>query len=759
MLAAGCIVSVWPVIVTQRIPALQQDWTWPLSRVLAWQWLHAFVGLWDERGFGQGNALPWQTYAVFAQVALIQAFGTATALGIWIAALEFLAGYSCIAMLATFGVRSWAARVTAALFYALGPVSFTRIAAGHLAYVLAYALLPLAVALGRRCLKHSEPKTAIALGIVIGLSGSQIQFLAITWLAVLPLVPLSERTAGWWGRLLAAAGIGVAVQLQALLPMAFGSTGAAYASQPALLSFEYNNSSPFASAPVMLGYFTRYYESHALAGAFWIIYVLLAASVALAIVNDRRAGIFAVTLVVVGTVLTAGLYGPLSPLLGWTFERVAYAAVFRDLHYFAALTAVGIALALGVGLQKLPAFCAIPALALVGWIIAPALMAGELSELLVPPAYVADALADMQTAAANGAGRVLWLPAEEPLGLRDWPHRGRDFTAYGPPRNPSVSDDYQNPQLAYALARLRAGKPDWNAFVTMNVRYLVVRNYVESGRGLNFGTGYPMAFAGLDDAQLARLLARAHPLVLLRRTVLSSVYALDRNRGLTYTARAAVAAVRFSELNASEVAIDAGAPSLHAHASLESADPRGGWVEGTIGWRYAAWLPDSIYPFVWTLSSLPLTLETAGGTTCVLAGATPRGATLRRGEDSINVRAAWSPYPVAGAAPQTTMLPRTGDVSAVSDRACAFRPASVPSSVFVFAGGYDTGWRALDDERLVAPTRANGWMMAWDAALSARPRVYVPALLQLVGVLVLAVVLAVALRRVRRARVSETKIR
>ncbi|MBV8117501.1 MAG: hypothetical protein JOZ01_05960 [Candidatus Eremiobacteraeota bacterium] len=227
------------------------------------------------------------------------------------------------------------------------------------------------------------------------------------------------------------------------------------------------------------------------------------------------------------------------------------------------------------------------------------------------------------------------------------------------------------------------------------------------------------------------------------------MYVLDRNAGSTYTARA-VAKMRYSELNANEVAIDTEAPSLHAHASLETADPRQGWVEGTIGWRYAAWLPDSMYPFVWTLSSLPLTLETAGDPTCVLAGATPRGATLRRGEHSVNVRAAWSPYSVAGAAPRTTMLPSGGDVSAVSDRGCALRPASVPSSVFVFAAGYDRGWRALDHGRFVAPMRANGWMMAWDRSLGAHPRVYLPALLQVAGLIVLVAVLAFALRRTRR---------
>ncbi|HEY5426429.1 MAG TPA: hypothetical protein VIJ77_07760, partial [Candidatus Tumulicola sp.] len=526
LLAIACATSVWPLLSSHAIPAFQQDWTWPLSRQFALQWLHAFVGLWDPRSLGQGNALPWQTYAVVAQVASILLFGPSLGLAAWIATLEFGAACSCVAMLAAFGVRSQPARVTAALFYALSPVVFTRIAAGHLAYVLAYALLPLAICLGRRTIEQPRAMAAVALGVVVGIAGCQIQFLAIACLAIVPLLAIVPRAAGWPWRLAIAAGIAACVQLQALLPLTLSSTPALYAGQPALLSFEYNNSSPLAAAPIMLGYFTKYYESHALAGAFDVLYVVLVAAVAVAVFASRRAGIYALILIVAGALLTAGLYGPLGPALGWGFERVTYFAVFRDLHYFAALTAAGIALSIGLALQRLNAGFALVALALVAWIVAPAATGGELRAILVPAAYVADTLDDMRTVAQNGPGRVLWLPAEEPVGLIGAANAGRDFSAYGPAGNPSVSDDYQNPQLAYALATLRAGRPDWNALSAMNVRYVVFRGYLRSGRIDNFGIGFPMAFAGLSDAALGRLLARNPRLVSLRRTALSRVYEL-----------------------------------------------------------------------------------------------------------------------------------------------------------------------------------------------------------------------------------------
>ncbi len=750
VLALACVVSVWPLVASQTVPAFQQDWAWPLSRSLAWQWLHAFVGLWDARSMGQGNALPWQTYAVVAEVASVMLFGPATGLAVWIGALEFFAGAACIAMLAEFGVRSWPARVVAAFFYALSPVVFTRIAAGHLAYLLAYALLPLAIALARRTIERPRATAAVALGVVIGIAGCQIQFLAMSWLAILPLALAVPRAAGWWQRLLAAAGIAVAVQLQALLPLAFGSTPALYAAQPTLLSFEYNNSSPFASAPVMLGYFTQYYESHALPGAFVALYALLAAAVLLALFAQPKAGIYALSLIVLGTLFTAGLYGPLGLVLGWAFEHVSYFAVFRDLHYFAALTAAGVALALGLGLQRSPKLLSPAVLVLVGWIAAPALTGVELRELLVTPAYVADALADMDIATANGPGRVLWLPAEEPVGPRGARNQGRDFTAYGPPANPSVSDDYQNPELAYALATLRSGTPDWNAFAAMNVRFLVFRNYLQSGRRFNFGTGFPMAFAGLRDAELERVLARARPLVLLKQTALSSVYELPINAGGTYGARANSSAMLYSELAPREVAMTATSP-LSLRASPESADPRLGWVAGTLGWRYVPWLPDSVYPFVWTLSPAPLKFDAPVSAACVLAGALPHGARVQlRGAAGV-VRGAWKRYAVAdsAASPASAFFPAPGDVSALAVRPCQRTPEP-RQSVFVFASGYDEGWRALDGGRWVAPALANGWMMAWDASAATQRLVYLPAIWQLAGIVVMAIALIVAVPLARR---------
>ncbi len=755
-LALACAVSVWPIVASHSVPAFQQDWAWPLARPLAFEWFKSFVGLWDGRSTAHANLLPWQTYAVAVQFLLVALCGVVNGLALWIALLEFLAAAGCVAMLAGFGVTSWPARFTAAFFYALSPVVFTRIAAGHLAYLLGYALLPLIVALARRVVERPDAMRAVLLGVALGLAASQIQFLVIAWFAIAPLPFVVARAPGWGRRLCAAAGISIAVQLQALLPLAFGSAAAIYASQPALLSFEYNNSAPAALAPVMLGYFTHYYETYAPAGAVLALYGLLVVAVALALFCGRRCGGAAIALIAAGSVLTAGLYGPLSPVLAWAFERISYAAAFRDLHYFAAITAVGFALALGGGLQRLPPAFAAGVLALVAVSASPALSGSELRALIVPPVYVADALADMRIAASNGPGRVLWLPAEEPLGLTGAANDGRDFTAYGPASNPSVSDDYQNPQLAYALATLRTGAPDWNAFAQLNVRYFVFRRYVQSRAWGSFGVSVPMAFAGLGTDRLERLATRARTLRLLHRTGLSSIYELPINDGFTYAASARERPLRYSELHPLEIAVAPARPSLHVNASRESPDPRRGWVAGRLGWRYAAWLPDSIYPFVWTTSRVPLSLRAPA---CVLAGALPRGALLRRDDAAVSVRGAWKRYALSGTAPIAEFVPHAGDVSAVAESACETGARSQRHPAFVFAAGYDAGWRALDGAHWVAPRLANGWMMAWDASAASQRLVYLPALLQLAGVFAMLAVLGAGIALARRSDVSRALTR
>ncbi len=746
MLAALCLCAVSPIVFSGSVPAFQQDWTWPLSRALAMQWLSTFAGLWDDRGLGGANTLGWQAYVVLLQTCCTIVLGPVLGLALWLAATFATAAAGCVSMLGAFGVRSWTARLAAAIFYAFGPVAFTREAAGHLAYLAGYALLPFVIALALKTLSQRGIVRSALLGLIVGFAASQVQFYAISWLAVIALVPFVRTARGWIGRLGIALGISIAVQLQSLLPLLVSAVPGAYLSQRALLSWELNNSSPAADAAVMLGYFTRYYETHALPATEIVLYVVLAASILGAIVVAGRRGVYPLVLCVLGFALVSGLYGPLAVPMASSFQRYAAFTALRDVHYFAALTATGMALAIGLLVDARPRWFGLPALAAAVWIAAPGIGGRAVAGILVPQAFVRDALHDMQIVASHGPGRVLMLPAEEPLGPIGAPNQGRDFETYGLPGNPSISDDYQNPELSYALSAWRSGHPDWASLARMDVRYVVFRNYLHSDRRQNFGTGVAMGFAGIADSALGASLEREPHLQRIASSTLSAVYAVRGPSGFEYTARRRAGAMRFSELANGTLAVSGPAQQrLGATPSAVTADPRADWVGGTLGWRYLPWMSDSVYPFVWTVSSQPFEVQVPQGAGCVLAAAMP-GAVVQPG--TVSVAGTWRRYTVTAGA--QTFRPRGGGVSAVADVSCDEQPQA-PSSVFAVSAGYDRGWRVVRSGRFEAPSLADGWMMAWPSQDAGLPRVYLPALAQLAGLIIGLASIVWTFARARRA--------
>jgi hypothetical protein len=573
-----------------------------------------------------------------------------------------------------------------------------------------------------------------------------VQFYAIAWLAVIALLPFVRTARGWAGRLGIALGVSIAVQLQSLLPLLVSAVPAAYLSQRALLSWELNNSSPAGDAAVMLGYFTRYYETHALPAAEIVLYVVLATSLLGSILAARRLGVYPLLLCVLGFALVSGLYGPLAAPLSSSFERYAAFTALRDVHYFAALTAAGMALAIGLAVDARPKWFGLPALAAAVWIAAPAIGGRAVADILVPRAFVGDALHNMQIVASHGPGRVLMLPAEEPLGPIGALNQGRDFETYGLPGNPSISDDYQNPELSYALSAWRSGHPDWASLARMNVRYVVFRNYLRSDRRQNFGTGVSMGFAGIADSALGSSLEREPRLQRIASSGLSSVYVVRGPAASEYVARRRAGAMRFSELTDGAIAVSGPVQQrLAVTPSAVTADPRADWVGGTLGWRYLPWMPDSVYPFVWTVSSRPLDVQVPPGAGCVLAAATP-GGRVRPG--AISIAGTWRRYAID--AGTETFQSRGGGVAAVADVSCDPQPVA-PSSVFAVSAGYDRGWRVVRRGGLETPWLADGWMMAWPAKDAGLPRVYLPALAQLVGLLVGAAAIAWTFVRARRA--------
>jgi hypothetical protein len=727
VLALLFVASVWPIVRFGSIPAFQQDWSWPLSRGLALQWLHGFVGMWDDRALGQPNLLPWQGYAVLPQAALVLALGPSYGLAAWIVILEAGAAAAFIAMLRAFGITSRVSAYSAALLYAVGPVFFTRLQAGHFAYLVGYALLPLVVALARRLAAGTRARTILLLGVLFGLSCSQIQFLFIAPLAVAVLAACTPELRGRRRELLAAAAVGLALQLPLLLPLALSGAANIYENQRALVSWEYNLSAYPANAAVMLGYFTHYYESHAVSWIAFVLYPLCGSAFVVAFAARRRLAAFAALLWLFGWVATSGLYGPLSVPLAWAFERAPIAGVFRDLNYFAALTSLGICLAVAIALNA-RAILAAAYLPLVAIVVLPAAMGAGLGDLIASPRWISDSLSDMQAIQSHGPGRVVWLPAEEPLGPVNGSHAGRDLVAYAPSGNATVSFGSENRALAYALWRLREGEPEWQLFSRMGIRYLVDRHYL---RIADLASRMPIPLTHLR-------------LALLRSSPYSDVYELPAGARATLSSVSASAAMLFSELEDGSVALlPARTPSLNVGTSVESADPRRGWVSSAVTLRAPPWLFDSIYPFAWTASAEPEALQIPTGVRCLLIAA-PSGAELSLNVSSYAVRGTWKRYFVGDGSGGNALL-RPHGLTAIARVPCDIPEAAASSRrYFVMSQTYDAGWRVLARGRMIAPTLADGWMMAWPLEDDGAPAIYLPAVAQVIGLIAGALIIAFA---------------
>ncbi|HEY9086459.1 MAG TPA: hypothetical protein VIN40_11075 [Candidatus Tyrphobacter sp.] len=738
VLAAVFAASVWPIVHAGSVPALQQDWSWPLSRPLALQWLHGFIGMWDDRSLGQPNLLPWQTYAVLVQVALVLAFGPSHALVVWILALESAAAVAFIAMLRAFGIRSRASAYGAALLYAAGPVFFTRLQAGHLAYLVGYALLPLVVSLAYRLAATPRVPTILALGLVFGIACSQIQFLFIAPLAVGALAVCAPELRCRRRELLIASVIAVALLLQSLLPLAFSAAAGIYENQRALVSWEYNLSAHPGSAAVMLGYFTHYYAAHAVSWISVVLYALAGSAFVVAFASRHRYATFAATLWLLGWIVSSGLYGPMSLPFAWAFEHLPLAGVFRDLNYFAVLTSLGICLAVAIALDAFGALAA-AYFPLVAIVVLPMAMGAGLSGFIVSPLWVEDTLADMQAIHDRGPGRALLLPAEEPVGSVNGSHAGRDLAAYAPRGNATIDLGGDDRMLAYALATLREGRPRWQLFWRARVRYLVTRQYLRTSRTADLGIGVlPHADAsGAPD----EILRRQSRLRRLRRSRYSEVYELPTNGSGSFASATASSAMLFSELEDGEIAVSASSVSLPVPTSVESPDPRLGWIASAIGVPTAPWLSDSIYPFAWTLSSNSVAFELPRGVRCLLVAA-PSGANLSLSGRTYAIRGRWRRYTIGNGSGGNARLQPLGLVAVARKPCDPGNAAAASQRFFVMPSRYDRGWRLLTPAGFVAPILADGWMMAWPLEEDRMPAIYLPAIAQAIGLIAGGLILA-----------------
>jgi hypothetical protein len=408
---AWCI-TIWPWF-GRGIPAFAHDWKWPLLRAQLDAWPSMLHSLWLPWGAG---APAVQELAQYPIVIAAWIFGHALSPA-WtlylILGLLFIAGATGAAACAhafDLDVR-WQRLI--AFVYPLAPAVTNRLSAGHLPWLLGYAIVPWIVYIA--VAREPSRGRAGALGMLWGCAAAQVQFLII---APLALFVAGKRALS--RDIALAAIIACALQAPMIAALVWGHPGAAYASAHANGDWQLAQSAraslALAGAADPAGYFERFE-----ANAELFLAPLLALAFLAAWYMPRAAPL---GLLWLGSALwSAGLRGPLAAPLAYAFDHSLVSSAFREFSHTEVLATLPLLLLAALGARMLAARRGAIALGVLAFACFPAVwpsIAGDAArfDVAVQPEPAYASLAD-SIAALPGNGSVLWLPSTQPMRMSD----------------------------------------------------------------------------------------------------------------------------------------------------------------------------------------------------------------------------------------------------------------------------------------------------------------------------------------------------
>jgi hypothetical protein len=681
--AALALLLLLPVL-RAGVPAYIQDWSWaPDPAGLRAQLLQGWEP-WLDDGLGRPNpfptALPYFVGLAFATPLLTPRVELALLL------LIFMAGaFAAAALFArrTFGL-GWGAYACGALYVA-GPVVLTKLIAGHLSYLQAYAVFPIfALALREGA---TSRRWCAAGALAAGITGLQAQFLGFD--AAYALVALAFGAAAPRAVLRTAL-----LALPLLLPVLVGPTlnahgGDGYlAQQRAIVAWERVQSSGLWPALVGLGYFTQYVPRLDPARTVQLLGLVPLLALAGAVVARSSPAARALVAVAVGGwLVVVGFHGPLGAVLGTLFANVTAASLFRELFDVTILVWFPFCVLAAVALERVPAVVAAGCTAAIAVPLAVIWTGYGVYFAPAPPAAALAAVSALVAGDGGSPGRVVWWPALQPIAPAGRPEGGTD-----PLARTSLGDnlplyEYQ-PQGWNGNAVALASAGDWRdaarAFAWLGVRYVVVRDDVVS-----LASGRPRAPGTPGDG--------------MRRVGSSgdfTVYGVPGERGLV-TAEPAV--------------VDGGPLQTFASSRYEA-------IPG----------PDRIvaaFPYLWqtpAAATCGVGSVIGGGAALARAGgrwifATPYGARWCMWRRAAELAAAPNVLFVAGGwAAQPTPRPLPPDQPLAGAASYAERPGhwdaelALPKpGLLVVRVRYDARWRASADGHDLGPPRRWFGFPAW----------------------------------------------
>ncbi|MGH9154159.1 MAG: hypothetical protein ACRD03_17645 [Acidimicrobiales bacterium] len=253
-------------------------------------------------------------------------------------------------------------RAAAGLLYAVNPFVFDRAFAGHVAFLLGYALLPLAV----RSLLRAEQSAGAArlwpvlwVTLLIGLAPHFAWLVGVICLAMLATRP-SRRTAAWLAGMAAAV---VLASAYLVVPSA-GRPPAVEVGPADLAAYRTSGDGPFGPLANVAGLHGFWRQEIALPKhdvpgwpLFWAAVVVVAGAGVVRGWRGRNAERRLVAVVAgsgaLGFLLALGDQGPAGAVFRWLFVNVPGFEVMREPQKFAALLALAYAALFGIGAQSL----------------------------------------------------------------------------------------------------------------------------------------------------------------------------------------------------------------------------------------------------------------------------------------------------------------------------------------------------------------------------------------------------------------------
>jgi len=253
----------------------------------------------------------------------------------------------------------------AGIFYMFTPVMFNRIVAGQIAYIFAYALSPLVIALFMKSVENHtvQYRIVVMTGLLFAFAGVQIQFLVMLLALLLIYSFLTRNVKELVARVKALSIVSSIVFLVHafwLIPLIANSGLRVPIGQAATLSWFQAQSPSFVDALRLTGFISRYFESSVGTSVvpinLWLFVSFLIPLIVFSAVVlrpcDRRV-IFFTLIAVISLFFAKGLNPPFEGIFVWMFWNIPLTAIFREVYHLMFIPALAFAVLLGISFEAI----------------------------------------------------------------------------------------------------------------------------------------------------------------------------------------------------------------------------------------------------------------------------------------------------------------------------------------------------------------------------------------------------------------------